>query len=182
MTIKMCHKIISETAHMIRKAFHITLSVLSCSSTQSGSLQLFKTICMLAAVIMYGWKIPRLCFIALTVWKQEMSCIWSIQSSQIRQDTQHLQCALMQQEIQVTCVFSPGVHCPLRPGGCSVPGCRSVWCHSCWWFAAVFQRGQPGPAAPQWTAAAEPWRWLHVPPSPEGTGQSGRLPWRQRKY
>lgn len=84
-----------------------------------------------------------------------------------------------QQQTQVT-RSSPGVRCPSTPGGCSVPGCRSVWCHSCWWSAAVFRRGPLGPAAPQWTAVAGLWHWLHVPPSPEGTGQFGPLPWRQR--
>ena len=82
----------------------------------------------------------------------------------------------MQRIMQVT-VSSPGARCPLRPGGCSVPGCRSAWCRSCWWSAAVSRRGPPGPAAPRWTAAAALWHWPHVPPSPGGTGRSGPLPW-----
>lgn len=78
-----------------------------------------------------------------------------------------------------TCQYitsSPGVHCPWRPGGYSAPGCRSACCRSCWWSAAVFRRDRLGPAAPRWTAAAAPWHWPHAPPSPGGTGRSGRLP------
>lgn len=74
----------------------------------------------------------------------------------------------------------PGVHCPWRPADCSVRGCRWVWCHSCWWSAAAFRRGRLDPATPRWTAAGAPLRWLHVPQSPEGTGQSGRPPCGQR--
>lgn len=147
------------------------LSVLSCSSVWSGWIQNFKS--MLADVVMYGWQIPVVCFVALIMKTVQQE----VKSENTRNTISHNASCRSNRRFTIS---SPGVHCPSRPGGCSVPGCRSAWCHSCWWSAAVFRRGLLGPAAPQWTAAAALWHWLHVLPSPEGTGRSGRPPWGQR--